>query len=102
MGADHEQLVECMDAIAAAVSKLAAGDSLADVRQLWQKYETFMLPHLHEEEQVGLPLARAYFSPAEIDKIVSKILANSEPVSARTKKESKENAVKATTAHAAK
>merc|ERR1712054_184675 len=118
-----------MDATAECVSKLAVGATLAELRTLWDKYETFMLPHLHEEEQVGLPLARAYFTPAEIDKLVGKILKNGipsfvwhlpgggfkalrthyrikmqshidsllagEPVSARTKKDGKENAEKA-------
>merc|ERR1719473_338746 len=40
-----------------------------------------MLPHLFEEEQVGLPLARAYFTPAEIEKVVSSMLKNGDPVS---------------------
>jgi len=79
--ADHVMLVECMEAIAAAVSKLAAGDSLVGLRLLWERYEAFMLPHLHEEEQVGLPLVRAYFTPAEIDKLVGQILKASDPVS---------------------
>jgi len=80
--ADHVQLVECMEAIAAAVLKLKAGDSLAtDMQPLWERYETFMLPHLHEEEQVGLPLARAYFTPAEIEKLVGQILKGSDPIS---------------------
>ena len=31
-----------------------------------------MLPHLFEEEQVALPLQRAYFTPAEIGDLISK------------------------------
>jgi len=80
--ADHVQLVEAMDAIAAAVTNLKSGDTLADgLQPLWERYESIMLPHLHEEEQVGLPLARAYFTPAEIDKVVGQILKRSDPVS---------------------
>lgn len=81
MPVDHVELVAAMDAIAAAVSALKAGDSLEGLRPLWLHYESLMLPHLFEEEQVGLPLARAYFSPAEIEKITSQILAKSDPVS---------------------
>merc|ERR1719453_489125 len=70
-----------MDAIAAEVSELQAGMSLTDLRVLWEKYESITLPHLHEEEQVGLPLARAYFTPTEISEVVGKILKNSDPIS---------------------
>jgi len=79
--ADHVQLVEVMDEIAAWVKALEPGKSLAGLRPLWMRYEELMLPHLHEEEQVGLPLARAYFTPKEIDSVTQKILANSDPVS---------------------
>jgi len=39
-----------------------------------------MLPHLHEEEAVALPLLRAYFTPAEVGKLVQDILGNAPPV----------------------
>lgn len=79
--ADHVELVAAMDAIAKEVASLQPGGTLEALRQLWLHYESIMLPHLHEEEQVGLPLARAYFTPAEIDKLVAKILKRSDPVS---------------------
>merc|ERR1711998_811888 len=43
-------------------------------------YESIMLPHLFEEEQIGLPLARAYFTPAEIEKVTSQFIKNGDPV----------------------
>ena len=79
--ADHVQLVAAMDAIAAHVRELKPGSTLTGLRPLWAHYEAIMLPHLHEEEQVGLPLARAYFTPAEIDKATQQILKRSDPVS---------------------
>jgi len=79
--ADHVELVAAMDAIAEAARSLQPGDTLDGLRKLWLHYESIILPHLHEEEQVGLPLARAYFTPAEIDKLVAKILKNSDPIS---------------------
>merc|ERR1719453_2975838 len=79
--ADHVQLVAAMDSIAEHVCHMQAGDSLAGLQPLWAAYEAFMLPHLFEEEQVGLPLARAYFTPAEIEKVVGQILAKGDPVS---------------------
>ena len=40
-----------------------------------------MHPHLFEEEQVGLPLARAYFTHAEIEKCTAVFLKTGDPVS---------------------
>lgn len=34
-----------------------------------------MLPHLAEEEEIGLPLFRAYYAPHEADAIEQKIIA---------------------------
>jgi len=79
--ADHVELVAAMDAIGACVKALSQGDSLAGLRALWARYESLMLPHLHEEEQVGLPLVRAYFTPAEIEKIVATFMKGGDPVS---------------------
>lgn len=79
--ADHVDLIAAMDAIAHEIRSLQPGDTLDGLRPLWLHYESLMLPHLHEEEQVGLPLARAYFTPKEIEAITAKILKNSDPVS---------------------
>lgn len=77
--ADHEQLIKAMDAIAEYVRSIEIGDTLAGLKPLWAHYEGLMLPHLYEEEQIGLPLARAYFTPAEIDKVTSQFLKNADP-----------------------
>lgn len=79
--ADHVELVAAMDAIAAHVRALQPGATLEGLHPLWMRYESIMLPHLHEEEQIGLPLARAYFTPQEIDKVVAQILKQSDPIS---------------------
>jgi len=79
--ADHAELVATMDELSEHVSMLEAGDSLEGLRSLWLRYESLMLPHLFEEEQVGLPLARAYFTPTEIEKVVSAFLKKGDPVS---------------------
>jgi hypothetical protein len=39
-----------------------------------------MLPHLLEEEKIGLPLARAYFTRKEFSKIVSAIMKKATPI----------------------
>jgi len=80
--ADHTQLVAAMASIESHVSqRLAVGSTLCELRALWAEYETLMLPHLFEEEQVGLPLVRAYFTPAEIEKVVSSFMKKGDPVS---------------------
>merc|ERR1711998_509924 len=60
---------------------MGTGDTLEGLGALWARYESIMLPHLFEEESVGLPLARAYFTPAEIEKVTSTFLKNGDPVS---------------------
>ena len=72
---DHKPLITMMEEIDAIVGAL--GGSTEKLKQKWIKYEEMMLPHLYEEEQVGLPLCRAYFAPKEMEKQVMKILANS-------------------------
>lgn len=79
--ADHVELVAAMDSIAACVAALAPSGNLDCLRTLWLHYESIMLPHLYEEEQVGLPLVRAYFLPAEIGKVVASFMKNGDPVS---------------------
>jgi len=79
--ADHVALVEAMDAVGAAIKVLTVGGTLDSVVPLWGAYEAIMLPHLFEEEQVGLPLARAYFTPQEIDAVTQQFLKKGDPVS---------------------
>lgn len=78
--ADHVDLVTAMDKIAAHVRSLSPGASLYGLQPLWAHYESIMLPHLYEEEQVGLPLARAYFTPTEIEKVTSTFLKKGDRV----------------------
>lgn len=79
--ADHVELVASMDAIAAHVRSLAAGSTLSGLVPLWAAYEQLMLPHLYEEEQVGLPLVRAYFTPKEVERVVASFMQKGDPVS---------------------
>lgn len=78
---DHIGLVELMNAIEAEAKILAVGSTLAPIAHLWAQYETEMLPHLREEEEVGLPLARAFFTPAEIGAVVESFMKDGDPVS---------------------
>lgn len=78
--ADHAALVAAMDAVGAAVNALTVGGTLDAIVPLWAAYEAIMLPHLFEEEQVGLPLTRAYFTPQEIDAVTQQFLKKGDPV----------------------
>jgi len=79
--ADHLELVAAMEAVGTHVRSLAAGSTLGRLLALWLVYEELMLPHLYEEEQVGLPLVRAYFTPKEVEKVVSSFMQKGDPVS---------------------
>jgi len=75
---DHNGLVAQLRKIDDIVSgDLVRADQL---RSAWSKYQSMLLPHLREEEMVGLPLSRAYFTPSEVNEQVMKILANEPPV----------------------
>lgn len=78
---DHVPLVRMLDVLGGRISQLRAGSSVNALRREWMRYEAMMKPHLHEEEQIALPLLRAYFTPAEVGKLVESILSNSPPVS---------------------
>jgi len=84
--ADHEVLVAHMDKITALFNAGAwkavldqtredGAATAAPVLRAWRRYKAVMFPHLHEEEQVSLPLLRAYFTPAEVAPVIHKILA---------------------------
>jgi len=78
--ADHVTLVELMGRLRSLVSGLTVGSSAVTLRNTWAEYEATMLPHLHEEEQVGIPLMRAYFTHKEVGALVEKILKGADPI----------------------
>ena len=43
----------------------------------WIAYEAMMLPHLKEEEEIALPLMRAYFTKKDLKPVVSKLIKHS-------------------------
>ena len=38
----------------------------AELAPVWHGYRTALYPHLVEEENIMIPLMRAYFTPAEV------------------------------------
>ena len=51
-----------------------------DILNEWIEYESMMQHHLQEEEDIGLPLLRAYMTPKEVAPIIQKIMAKSPPI----------------------
>jgi hemerythrin-like domain-containing protein len=76
---DHPGIVKTMNNIEAKIKALKPGDerdaSMAALLAEWKPYSATMHEHLQEEEDIGLPLQRAYFTPAEHVKMVEKLIA---------------------------
>lgn len=62
---DHEGIAKKLEKVKIIVTGLQPGDKVDKLLKAWKDYESFMLPHLLEEEVIGLPLLRAYFTPEE-------------------------------------
>jgi hemerythrin-like domain-containing protein len=76
---DHIGLVEKLEELENIINNIKVGDLLHDsnLLQQWITYQEMMLPHLKEEEDIGLPLMRAYYTPKDIAPIVQKLVAKS-------------------------
>ena len=75
---DHIELVEMTKRLEAVVSGALA--SVDELGALWDEYEGIMLPHLREEENIGIPLMRAYFTPKEIGALQERIIKTASPL----------------------
>mmetsp|Transcript_16207 Transcript_16207/g.25903 ORF Transcript_16207/g.25903 Transcript_16207/m.25903 type:complete len:273 (-) Transcript_16207:74-892(-) len=73
---DHQGLISRMEALKVLFSNLTNAKELF---LAWSEYQVSMLPHLFEEEQIALPLLRAFFTPAEAAALVGKILKVGKP-----------------------
>jgi iron-sulfur cluster repair protein YtfE (RIC family) len=59
------------------VSSIKEGAEISDeMMEEFTKYETEMKPHLQEEEDVALPLTRAYFTPKELAPKIQEIIGH--------------------------
>jgi hemerythrin-like domain-containing protein len=70
---DHEILVKKIETIKGIMLGLDVGSKVDNLLHEWIEYQDMMLPHLLEEEEVGLPLFRSYFEPKAAAKITQKI-----------------------------
>jgi hypothetical protein len=59
------------------IEVLKVGGTVDDLLETWIEYETMMLPHLQQEEEIGIPLMRAYFTKEDMTPIIQKLVAHS-------------------------
>ncbi|CAB9528391.1 expressed unknown protein [Seminavis robusta] len=75
---DHEDIVGAMKSLQSKIRGLKPGDerqaSMETLLAEWKPYATNMREHLQEEEDIGLPLMRAYFLPKEYSKVIQKLV----------------------------
>ena len=81
MTTDHQGIIENLAKIETAMAAAEEKKDAASVKAVSDAFCTYcahVKPHLIEEEQIGLPLSRAYFSPKEIGAVVQKIMNHPE------------------------
>jgi hemerythrin-like domain-containing protein len=71
---DHTGLVDMLESIDKNFHSLKPGDKIDDSLLEWTQYQEYMIPHLAEEEAIGLPLFRAYFTPEDAHPVIMKIV----------------------------
>ena len=73
--ADHDALMDQCHKVKKMVESLSAGDKIDALLKEWKVYENVTVPHLKEEEEIGLPLFHAYFTQEEGNEIEKGIIA---------------------------
>ncbi|GKZ00161.1 hypothetical protein MPSEU_000969300 [Mayamaea pseudoterrestris] len=63
---DHTSILKLLTSLESAFAALKVNDSVDKLLKDVTEYEANLLPHLAEEEEIGLPLMRAYFTPADV------------------------------------
>ena len=85
---DHDGIVKQLENIKQLIHGLKPGnDSEASMRALvkeWKEYSSNLKEHMQEEEDIGLPLMRAYFLPEEYAKITEEIIKGAPKVRKET------------------
>jgi hypothetical protein len=71
---EHKDFVAKLEKLEPLIKELKEGGTVDTLLATWIDYEDNMKPHLVYEEEQGLPLMRAYFTPKEIEPIVQKIV----------------------------
>jgi Hemerythrin HHE cation binding domain len=79
---DHAGLTHTLAAIDKTFHNMKPGDVVDDNLSQWIAYQEHMIQHLAEKEEIGLPLYRAYFTPADASPIIMKIAQHNSKVGA--------------------
>ena len=66
-----------LEAVGQIVEDLKPGDKIGPLLTEWTEYMAMMKPHLQEEEDLGLPLYRAYFTQKDTAPLVKKLVDHS-------------------------
>mmetsp|Transcript_3973 Transcript_3973/g.10008 ORF Transcript_3973/g.10008 Transcript_3973/m.10008 type:complete len:256 (+) Transcript_3973:32-799(+) len=79
---DHEDVVSALKKATGLAEALAEGDkgAVEALAATVTEYRDILLPHLKEEEEQGLPLMRAFFTPAEVAPKVQEIIKKQSPL----------------------
>eukprot|EP00527_Entomoneis_sp_CCMP2396_P009685 CAMPEP_0198137290 /NCGR_PEP_ID=MMETSP1443-20131203/808_1 /TAXON_ID=186043 /ORGANISM="Entomoneis sp., Strain CCMP2396" /LENGTH=259 /DNA_ID=CAMNT_0043798671 /DNA_START=40 /DNA_END=819 /DNA_ORIENTATION=- len=81
---DHVGIVEALESLKKNVHSLKEADDVEAKMTIlvadMESYAEDLKAHLHEEEEIGLPLLRAYFDPQEYAKISEEIMKNAPPL----------------------
>jgi len=80
--ADHDAVLELMADVGAAVKALKEGGDVSDALAKFETYKATMEPHLVEEQNILVPLMRAYYPHGEVNKKVAEIMQKLDPVHA--------------------
>lgn len=76
---DHDGLVKALADLKTSIEALKPGDDVDETMtallKQWSAYRMDLEEHLSEEEEIGLTLARAYFTPKEYGVITHQIIA---------------------------
>jgi hypothetical protein len=76
---DHLKLSEIMIQINHKIKELSKDDNINEILDIWEIYQSFMISHLREEELIGLPLVRAYFTPLEVFECTNQFIKKGDP-----------------------
>lgn len=78
---DHSDIIRHIHILEKSIKELTAEDGTLGIQNLMDSFESYgksLIPHLLEEEQVGLLLMRAYFTQEEIRPVIAKILSRTQ------------------------
>jgi hemerythrin-like domain-containing protein len=78
---DHPTIEAQIDKIKGMIEGIKTGDTIGDLFVEWKKHQDLIVPHMHEENEVALPLMRAYFTAEDLKPVVEYIVKNGPKVS---------------------